>query len=256
MFYIIVLFFRVKILASAVDYIQQLHTLLAEHEVMCRQGGTGTAAVKQESMSVGTPREFLSPPSTPGQTQIPTSSSVLSAANTTTGPHLQHANRSLTPPKSMLSPPMMVGPLGSTPYHHHHPAMAHHGHHMPPNMGGSGWPHHPYPMPHSPMNVHSPLSPYTGVYSDTSSMASSGYYSSSPALSTPKPAAGYRDYYHHQSPRSNQSSHSPTGGSSYAGDHTTAVEVAPPLTQDPTPSSTFQEEDEDILNSIIQWEKY
>ncbi len=222
---------------------------------MCRQGGTGTAAVKQESMS-GTPRDFLSPPSTPGQTQIPTSSSVLSAANTTTGPHLQHANRSLTPPKSMLSPPMMVGPLGSTPYHpHHHPAMAHHGHHMPPNMGGSGWPHHPYPMPHSPMNVHSPLSPYTGVYSDTSSMASSGYYSSSPALSTPKPAAGYRDYYHH-SPRSNLSSHSPTGGSSYAGDHATAVEVAPPLTQDPTPSSTFQEEDEDILNSIIQWEKY
>ena len=195
------------------------------------------------------PRDFLAPlPNNGQQTQIPTSSSL-------------PAQRSLTPPKGgMGSPPMMVHP---SPYHPHHP-----GHHMPPHAA-AGW-HHAYgPMQHSPMNVHSPLSPYGGY--DTASMASSGYYSS--GASTPKSAGLYRDYYHHHhspSPRSSlSSSHSPNSVS-YSSEHGSNLDLcspapqvvpaapvpAPPLTQDPTPSSTFQEEDEDILNSIIQWEKY
>ena len=41
---------RVKILASAVDYIQHLHTLISEHETVCRHPGPSSLAsqVKQE----------------------------------------------------------------------------------------------------------------------------------------------------------------------------------------------------------------
>ena len=184
---------RVKILSSAVEYIQQLHTILNEHEAVCRQGG-----VKVE------------------------------------------APRPLTPPKALM------GQLGG----------AYQGGYM-------HYPQHP-----SPMNTHSPISPYGSF--DSSSM-SSGYYSNhSPGLRSNPP---YREYYSprgavQHSPSSSYSEPSPLSHQVYphgihpsphtalAGPLPTPLPAVPPLTQDPTPSSTFQEEDEDILNSIIQWEKY
>ena len=144
-------------------------------------------------------------------------------------------NRSLTPPK----PVSTVGMVPITPY--------------------QGYMN--YPLQNSPMNVHSPISPYSGY--DTGSM-SSGYYSQhSPGVRSNH--SSYRDFY---SPRvispGYKDSHSPSSypDTSLHPAYATpplpqvAAQPPPPLTQDPTPSSTFVEEDEDILNSIIQWEKY
>ena len=200
---------RVKILASAVDYIQQLHTILNEHEAVCR-----TPAVKQEQQRAVTP-----PKPAP-----------LHPANT---------------PTAAINPA-----LASTPYH---------------QQQGGGY-MTPYPMQNSPMNTHSPLSPY----SDYSGSMSSGYYSQhSPSLRS----TSYRDFYsprvispvaafsplHHckESPGYAESPHHPYPTPPHTQVAPPAAPPAPPpLTQDPTTSSTFQEEDEEILNSIIQWEKF
>ena len=53
---------RVKILASAVDYIQHLHTLISEHETVCRHPGTSSLAsqVKQETKTAPSAEQVLS----------------------------------------------------------------------------------------------------------------------------------------------------------------------------------------------------
>ncbi|XP_023345561.1 achaete-scute homolog 2 [Eurytemora carolleeae] len=189
---------RVKILSSAVDYIQQLHNILNEHESVCRAGGGvgGLGGLGQQVKQE------------PPQTQL---------------------SRSLTPPKLLQGGGM--NPL--TPY--------------------QGYMH--YPMQQSPMNVNSPVSPYNSF--ETGSM-SSGYYSQH----SPSIRSSYRDFY---SPRISPGykethAHSPAYSEPSPQQYTPhlppQVAPPPPLTQDPTPSSTFQEDDEDILNSIIQWEKY
>ena len=188
---------RVKILASAVDYIQHLHTMLAQVE-----------GVKQE---IG------------GSSPLP------------------------TPPKSST-------PQTMSSYPHQHPHFPHPGYMTP------GWNHYASP--------HSPISP--------------GYHlpwphpqSSDPSLTSPVPSY----YAPQQSPRlpltpqatptsQNRSSQrcfprdSLSPGSSTYSDTSLHSPYLPPaalplpqVTQDPTPSSTFREEDE-LLDSIVQWEKY
>ena len=204
---------RVKILASAVDYIQHLHTMINEHESVCRSG-IGTI-IKQEPVS-----------------SLP------------------------TPPKCSTASPQMMGhqyPTFPTPY---------------PNLQ-SQYPMSPY-TPHSPISPISPYHPgmtmpgqtqYPGPHNDT------GYYSShSPASAvTPRSQTShlrrgpYRDNRDSLSPGSvstysDSSVHSSnpylTPGSMVSPDH-----HQPSLTQDPTTSTTFREEDE-LLDSIVQWEKY
>ena len=201
---------RVKILASAVDYIQHLHTMINEHEAVCRSG-VGTI-IKQEPVS-----------------SLP------------------------TPPKcSAASPQMMSHQYSafSAPY---------------PGMQPQ------YPM--SPYTPHSPISPYhpgmtmAGQPQYPGSHSDSGYYSSHSPVSAVTPRSQtshlrrgpYRDNRDSLSPSSvstysDSSVHSSnpylTPGSMVSPDH-----HQPSLTQDPTPSSTFREEDE-LLDSIVQWEKY
>ena len=182
---------RVKILASAVDYIQHLHTLLGQVE-----------GVKQEPM---------------------------------------HPSPLPTPPKS------------GTP------------------QGMSGYPQHPH-FPHPGY-----MTPSWNHYSSPHSPMSPGYHPwthpSEPPLASPLPSP----YYPQQSPRlplTPQATPQPrrsytreslSPGSSTYSDTSLHSPYLPPavisnlptfqVTQDPTPSSTFREEDQ-LLDSIVQWEKY
>ena len=200
---------RVKILSSAVDYIQHLHTMINEHESVCRSG-VGTI-IKQEPLS-----------------SLP------------------------TPPKcSTASPPMMGHQYPQAPFPGPYPGMQ----------------AAQYPM--SPYTPHSPISPYhpgmTMGAGQQQQYSDSGYYSSHSPVSGLTPRSHtthlrrYRDTRDSLSPGSvstysDSSVHSSnpymTPGSLVSPDHHQTS-----LTQDPTPSSTFREEDE-LLDSIVQWEKY
>ena len=169
---------RVKILSSAVDYIQHLHTLLAQVE-----------GVKQE----------------------------------------------------------VVAPLPTPPKNHAPTA---------PHYGGGHFPGY--------MEWHYPSAAYSPWGADSPSLPSplsSGYYSHSPRLpptpqATPQPMRNRTFTRDSLSPGSSTYSdtslHSP-----YLPPALPVLPALPPpqLTQDPTPSSTFREEDE-LLDSIVQWEKY
>lgn len=204
---------RVKILSSAVDYIQHLHTLLNEHDTHCR----GSTMIKQEPIS-----------------NLP------------------------TPPKSTNVSPQVMSQY--SPFAHHpHPGYMHHQYPM----------HYPSPLP----TPHSPISPgymppHHYMQHDTASIASSGYYSQpSPSASQISPSV--RSNLH--TPREihcrrgyNRESLSPGSQSTYSDSSVHSVYIpaavgpeplSAQVTQDPTPSSTFREEDE-LLDSIVQWEKY
>ena len=210
---------RVKILSSAVDYIQHLHTMINEHESVCRSG-VGTI-IKQEPIS-----------------SLP------------------------TPPKcSAASPPMMSHQYPHSGFPAPYPSMQ-------PQYGMS-----PYP-PNSPLSPYHPGMTMAGQQQQphpgyAGSLSDSGYYSSHSPVSglTPRsqanhlrrPGGNYRDTRDSLSPGSvstysDSSVHSSnpyiTPGSLVSPDHHQTS-----LTQDPTPSSTFREEDE-LLDSIVQWEKY
>lgn len=149
--------------------------------------------------------------------------------------HSHHFGHHLTPPSAVGG----VGPYPLQNYRHHHSTTG----------------VYPYSPPiSSPHMSHSSAAPVSPFF-DTSSSCSSGYFSSpSPmsGLSSPSPR-------HHML---NPSAHTPR--SYFAGSSMDSpkvmvgadLEPPPPLMQDPTPSTTFHEEDEEILNSIIQWEKY
>ena len=279
---------RVRILQTAVDYIQHLHSVLNEHESVCSK-----PLIKQEPHPLGGGGTTggggcLSPLSTSPPTPL----------------HLVASTPRSTPPKSLLqqaaggvssavgsmaSPQMMVPYQG---YHHpHHHPFATAGAPYPPPPPLHHYNHHHFHHHHSPMNVHSPISPYTSAssssalsphFNDTASLASSGYYShhqqASPA--SLRSSGGGRDQFF-QSPKSttNTGGHnlllSPAGGGEFPGgcreslspssssysdtslpSYSVQQQQQVPCTQDPTPSTTCHEDDEDILNSIIQWEKY
>ncbi len=279
---------RVRILQTAVDYIQHLHAVLNEHESVCSKG----PVVKQEPIMSG---------GASGRGESGGCLSPLAAGMPPTPAR--------SPPKPLLhggsaaaaalgTAQMMTMPMPYQGYPHHQ--------HLPFPAAGSPYPpppplhhynHHHFHHHHSPMNVHSPISPYASSSAassalspaafDTSSLASSGYYSSHLQGSSPGSlrSSGSREHFF-QSPKSsgghNVSSGlllSPDGGGdfpnggcreslspssssysdtslptpSYQGQQ---QQQQVPCTQDPTPSTTFHEDDEDILNSIIQWEKY
>ena len=104
---------------------------------------------------------------------------------------------------------------------------------------------------------------YHAHLSHTPTHSDSGYYSAhSPAL-TPRssntchvPRGPVRQARDSLSP-SSVSSYSDTGYLTPATPQMPSdpVAPAPAVTQDPTTSSTFREEDE-LLDSIVQWEKY
>ena len=208
---------RVKILAFAHDYIHHLSNILGDPELAVR---TATAVTNHQQQ-----QQVKQEPLNHHQTVL--------------------SNRADTPPKPVMGP--TAGVVG--------------GNMVPMTPYQAGYMHYPPLQASSPMNVHSPISPYSGY--DTASM-SSGYYSQhSPGT---RSNHSYRDFY---SPRvispGYKDSHSPSGYSETSLNipygtppipQVTPQPAPPPLTQDPTTSSTFVEEDEDILNSIIQWEKY
>ena len=200
---------RVKILASAVDYIQHLHNLISDHESVCVRGGVGTI-IKQEPMS----QASSSLPSTP---------------------------------KSLTSSPgqMMAGHQyqGYPPY---------------PHMN-QNYPHH-----YSPLTPHSPMSPMSGYPSPMTSSqwtphSDPGYYSGhSPAL-TPRSTNTCHV------PRRVQASHprdSLSPGSQYSDSgfmspvSAPVTSHTPSLTQDPTPSTTYHDDDhhDELLDAIVGWE--
>ena len=208
---------RVKILSSAVDYIQHLHTMINEHESVCRSG-VGTI-IKQEPIS-----SLPTPPK-------------CSAASPPMTCH-QYPHSAFPAPYPSMQPQYPMSP-----YTPHSPISPYH-----PGMTMAGQQQHPQ---------------YAGSHSD------SGYYSSHSPVSglTPRsqtshlrrPGGSYRDTRDSLSPGSvstysDSSVHSSnpyiTPGSLLSPEHHQTS-----LTQDPTPSSTFREEDE-LLDSIVQWEKY
>ena len=210
---------RVKILSSAVDYIQHLHTMINEHESICRSG-VGTI-IKQEPLS-----SLPTPPK----------------CSTASTPMMSHQ---YSQPPFPVSYPSMPAQYPMSPYTPHSPISPYH-----PGMTMGGQPQHQqHPG-------------YPGSHSD------SGYYSSHSPVSAltprshlrrPGPGRNYRDTRDSLSPSSvstysDSSVHSSnpyiTPGSLVSPDHHQTS-----LTQDPTPSSTFREEDE-LLDSIVQWEKY
>ena len=188
---------RVKILASAVDYIQHLHTMLAQVE-----------GVKQE----------ISPLPTPPKSSTPQTMSSYGH------PHFPHPGYMTPGWNHYTSPHSPISP----------------GYHLP-------WPHS-QPQPPSDPSLTSPVP--------------SSYYSApqqSPRLPlTPQATPTSQN-------RSSQrclTRDSLSPGSSTYSDSSLHSPYLPPatlplaqVTQDPTPSSTFREEDE-LLDSIVQWEKY
>ena len=206
---------RVKILASAVDYIQHLHTLISEHETVCRHPGTSSLAsqVKQEPSSLPLP----------------------------------------TPPKSSTHSP---APAPYLPHHHHHyPYYGQTGH--PGQYGPAQYQPHTPMSPMSPMSPAGYMSPMSGhAYSAATPQSDPGYYSAhSPAL-TPRSTntchVPVTRVTPRGAPRDSLSPGSVYSDTSYSGQ---GHPPPPSVTQDPTPSSTFREEDE-LLDSIVQWEKY
>jgi achaete-scute complex protein len=274
---------RVRILQTAVDYIQHLHAVLNEHESVCSK-----PIIKQEPLISG---------GTAGGGGCV--SPLTSLPATPSSSHLAVPARSaLTPPKPLLQGPSAVGggsnSMGAPqmmmmPYqnYQHHPFSAG-GAPYPPPPPLHHYSHHHFHHHHSPMNVHSPISPYAAASTllspqfETASLASSGYYSNNQASPAGLRGSGRDQFFH--TPKGVSSSGglllSPDGGSgefssgcreslspssssysdtslptpSYPGSQQQQQQT--PCTQDPTPSTTFHEEDDDILNSIIQWEKY
>ena len=173
---------RVKILASAVDYIQHLHTLLGQVE-----------GVKQEPMH----------------------------------------------PSPLPTPPNSGTPQGMSGYPQH------------PHFPHPGW--NDYSSPHSPISS----GYHSWTYTSEPSLPSPYYPQQSPRLplspqETPQPRCSYsRDSLSPGSTSySDTSLHSP-----YLPPAVLPNLPTPQVTQDPTPSSTFREEDQ-LLDSIVQWEKY
>lgn len=207
---------RVKILSSAVDYISHLHSIINDHESVCRSAGP---IIKQEPLT-------------------PTAQTSVSKPSVMT-PHAQYPGYPQYP--------------GYAPPHHYAP-------HTPISPMSPMSPYHS-PMGHMP-GQHS----YHAHLGHTPTHSDSGYYSAhSPAL-TPRssntchvPRGPVRQARDSLSP-SSVSSYSDTGYLTPAtpqmpSDQTQAPGPAVSLTQDPTTSSTFREEDE-LLDSIVQWEKY
>ena len=205
---------RVKILSSAVDYISHLHSIINDHESVCRSAGP---IIKQEPLT-------------------PTVQSSGSKASVMT-PHAQYPGYPQYP--------------GYAPPHHYTP-------HTPISPMSPMSPYHS-PMAHMP-GQHSYHLGHTPTHSD------SGYYSAhSPAL-TPRssntchvPRGPVRQTRDSLSPGS-VSSYSDTGYLTPSTPQLPSEQTVTPapgvsLTQDPTTSSTFREEDE-LLDSIVQWEKY
>ena len=208
---------RVKILASAVDYIQHLHTLISEHESVCRSGPGIGAIIKQEPLPAGlptTPKSTANPPHMMPSQQYPGYPGY---------PH--HNVQSQYQIPSSYTPHTPISPI--SPYHSPMPMPgqhSYHGHHTPHSDSG-------YYSAHSPITALTPRSTNTCMT-----------------------RRGARDSL---SPGS-QSSYSDTSGHGYITPASAppSESIHPPsLTQDPTPSSTFREEDE-LLDSIVQWEKY
>ena len=196
---------RVKILASAVDYIQHLHTLISEHETVCRSG-VGTI-IKQEPLSSSLP----------------------------------------TPPKSAANSPHMMS--------QQYPGYPGYSHNMQSQ--------YQIPTPYTPHTPISPISPYhspmpmpQSYHGHHTPHSDSGYYSAHSPVSalTPRSTNTCMTRRHARDSLSpgSQSSFSDTSGHYITPDN---MHQTPSLTQDPTPSSTFREEDE-LLDSIVQWEKY
>jgi hypothetical protein len=278
---------RVRILQTAVDYIQHLHAVLNEHESVCSKG----PVVKQEPIMSG----GASGRGESGGCLSPLAAGMPPTPARSPPKPLLHGGSAAAATAQMMTMPM---PYQGYPHHQHLPFPAA-GSPYPPPPPLHHYNQHHFHHHHSPMNVHSPISPYasssaaSSVLSpaafDTSSLASSGYYShlqgSSPGSLR---SSGSREHFF-QSPKSsgghNVSSGlllSPDGGSGgdFPGGGGCRESLSPssssysdtslptpsyqgqqqqqqvPCTQDPTPSTTFHEDDEDILNSIIQWEKY
>ena len=199
---------RVKILASAVDYIQHLHTLISEHETVCRSG----VIIKQEPMSQAN--------------SLPTPAKGVTAASAHMMPGHQYSAYS--------------------PYHGHMPA------------GQGAYPHY------SPLTPHSPMSPMSAYPSPMSSVqwtphSDNGYYSGHSPVSALTPRSTNTCQLARRVPSHARDSLSPGSQSSYSDSF-----MSPPapdtqhqtsLTQDPTPSSTFRDEEDILLDSIAKWEQ-
>ena len=147
--------------------------------------------------------------------------------------------------------PQLIAP--SLPHHHHHyPYYGQTGH--PGQYPAQYQPHTPI-SPMSPMSPAGYMSPMSGhAYSAATPQSDPGYYSAhSPAL-TPRSTNTCHVPVTRVTPRgAPRDSLSP--GSVYSDTSYTGHPPPPSVTQDPTPSSTFREEDE-LLDSIVQWEKY
>ena len=212
---------RVKILASAVDYIQHLHTMINEHEAVCRSG-VGTI-IKQEPVS-----SLPTPPK----------------CSATSPQMMSHQYSAFSAPYPGMQPQYPMSPYTPhSPIPPYHPGMT---------MGGQQQqqqhPGYPGPGSHSDSGYYSSHSPVSALTprSQTSHLRRQGggtYRDTRDSLS-PGSVSTYSDSSVHSS--------NPyiTPASMVSPDHHQAS-----LTQDPTPSSTFREEDE-LLDSIVQWEKY
>jgi len=190
---------RVRILSSAVEYIQHLHTLLNQHESVCRN----PALIKNE-------------------------------------PHSPSPNN---PPDSSTSSPHI--PLRH-PYSYPHP-------HFPQMYNN-----HP-PLISPPNPVYPGYTPTHNVYSDTASVASSGYYSStlsadSPSQLSPLIQQHSSNIKDDQYPGFKKETLSPSSHSTYSD---SSVQSSFVTAATPTVAEGYQDMPDDyILDTIVNWEKY